>query len=70
VLQPSFGHFVAQPVGILAHGWTRREVMLVGPIRFGLLPDILVIPRQTLVWHIFQAQNQLLLKSIKTPLMH
>jgi hypothetical protein len=71
VLQLSFDHFVAQPIGILANCWTGCELVLMHPIRFHLLPDVLIVARQTFVWHIFHTQNQLLLKSIKTsPLMH
>jgi hypothetical protein len=64
-LQPSFDHFVAQPVGILAHCWTRCEVMLMRPIRFRLLPNVLVVARQSFVRQIFYTQNLLLLKSFE-----
>jgi hypothetical protein len=59
VLQPSFDHFVAQPIGIFANRWTGYEAMLLGLIRFGLLPDVLVIARQTFVWHIFYTQKSI-----------
>jgi hypothetical protein len=64
-LQPSFGHFLAQPVGILAHCWTCCEVMLMRPIRFCLFPNVLVVARQSFVWQIFYTQNQPPLKSFQ-----
>jgi hypothetical protein len=65
-LQPSFDHFVAQSVGILAHRWTGCEVTLMRQIRFRLLPNVLVVERQSFVWQIFYTQSQLLLKSTRT----
>jgi hypothetical protein len=35
------------------------------PIRFRLLPNVLVVARQSFVWQIFYTQNLLLLKSFQ-----
>jgi hypothetical protein len=42
VLQPSLVHLAAQVIGVLPNRWASSEVMLMGQIRLGLLPNAFV----------------------------
>jgi hypothetical protein len=58
VLQPTFDHFVTQPVSVLADGRAGHEMMLVQSVGIDLAPNVFVEDRKPIVRHAFDIHNQ------------